>query len=93
MEAIHWRFESNQIGSFIRNCACEVESANALTAGDLKNSIQLMRDGVLAIPRVPNAVVVPAPVAQPAAVAAEPVKAVFHRVDRPSYQMKFAARG
>jgi hypothetical protein len=94
LEAIHWRFESTQMAAFVRNAAGEVENAAAMTAGDLKHSIKALRDGGQAVPRVPNAVVVPAPVVQPAAVAAEPAKApVFHRVDRPSYQMKLAGRG
>jgi hypothetical protein len=92
LDAIHWHFESTQMAAFIRNATGEVESAAAMTADDLKHSIQLMRDGVLAIPSVPNvaAVVVQA---LPIAVVpyAPPVKTEFHRVDRgPSYQMKFA---
>jgi hypothetical protein len=91
LEAVHWRFESAQMAAFIRNAAGEVENAAAMTAGDLKHSIQLMRDGVLAIPSVPNVAAVVVPVPPIAATPdPEPVEAVFHRVDRPSYQMKFA---
>jgi hypothetical protein len=63
-EEIHWRFECAQVGGFIRNAAGEVENANLMTAPDLHRSIKSIRDGGLAIPRVPNAVVVPAPAAK-----------------------------
>jgi hypothetical protein len=91
LEAIHWRFESTQMAGFIRNAAGEVENAAAMTAGDLHHSIKAIRDGGQAIPRAPDAVAVVVPV-PPIAVTPdpEPVKDVFHRVDRPSYQMKFA---
>ena len=90
-EAIDWRFESTQMGGFIRNAAGEIENAAAMTASDLHHSIKAIRDGGQAIPRAPDAVAVVVPV-PPIAVApdAESVEAVFHRVDRPSYQMKFA---
>jgi hypothetical protein len=93
LEAIHWRFESAQMGAYIRSAAGEVENANALTIADLHHSIKAIRDGGQAIPRVPNvAVVVPLP---PIAVApdTEPAEAaIFHRVNRPSYEMKFRER-
>jgi hypothetical protein len=91
LEAIHWRFESAQMGAFVRNAAGEVENAHAMTAGDVEHSIRAIRDGGQAIPGAPAAaVVVQAP---PIAVVpyAAPVETEFHRVDRgPSYQMKFA---
>jgi hypothetical protein len=91
LEAIDWRFESTHIGAFVRNAAGEVESAAAMTAGDLRNSIRAIRDGDQAIPRAPAAVVAPpAPVAVPPNPSPKPNEAVFHRVDRPSYQMKFS---
>jgi hypothetical protein len=94
LDAIHWRFESAQMGAFIRNAAGEVENAHAMTSADLQHSIKAIRDGGQDIPAAPAVIVAPAPVAQPVAVAAEPAKApLFHRVDRPSYQMKLAARG
>ena len=80
------------MAGFIRNAAGEVENAAAMTAGDLHHSIKAIRDGGQAIPRAPDAVAVVVPV-PPIAVTPdpEPVKTVFHRVDRgPSYQMKFA---
>jgi hypothetical protein len=93
LDAIHWRFESAQIGAFVRNAAGEVEGATAMTAGDLRNSIRAIRDGEQTIPRAPAAVVAPpAPVAAPPNPIPKPDEAVFHRVDRPSYQMKFGGR-
>jgi hypothetical protein len=92
LEAIHWRFESAQMGAFIRNAAGEVENAAAMTAGDLHHSIRAIRDGGQGIPAAPAAVVAPpAPVAVPPNPHPKPDEAVFHRVDRPSYQMKFGA--
>jgi hypothetical protein len=92
LEAIHWRFESAQMGAFIRNAAGEVENAAAMTAGDLHHSIRAIRDGGQGIPAAPAAVVAPAaPVAVPPNPDPKPHDAVFHRVDRPSYQMKFGA--
>jgi hypothetical protein len=90
LEAIHWRFESAQMGAYIRSAAGEVENANALTAADLHHSVKAIRDGGQDIPRTPNAVAVVVPL-PPIAVApdTEPVSAVFQRVDRPSYEMKF----
>jgi len=86
LEAIHWRFESTQMGAFIRNTAGEVENAAAMTASDLQRSIVTIRDGGQAIPRSPAATLAPAPPnAEP-----EPAETVFHRVDRPAYQMKIA---
>lgn len=92
LDAIHWRFESAQIGAFVRNAAGEVESAAAMTADDLRNSIRAIRNGGQEIPRAPAGVVAPAAsIAAPPNPIPKPDDAVFHRVDRPSYQMKFGA--
>lgn len=96
LDAIHWRFESVQMGAFIRNAAGEVENAAAMTAGDLHHSIRAIRDGGQAIPAAPAATVV---VPVPGVVVAEPVTAKptppdqFHRVNRPNYQMRYTAGG
>jgi hypothetical protein len=91
LDAIHWRFESTQMGAFVRNAAGEIENAAAMTGGDLRHSIKAIRDGGQDIPNPPAAVV---PVQ--AAAVAEPVVAkpasppVFHRVERPHYQVRIA---
>jgi hypothetical protein len=92
LDAIHWRFESTQIAAFIRNAAGEVENAAAMTAGDLQHSIKAIRDGHQSIPGAPATTAVPVPavtVAEPEA-GAPASPSVFHRVDRPSYQMRVA---
>jgi hypothetical protein len=67
LEAIHWRFESTQMGAFIRNNAGEVENAAAMTASDLKHSIVTICNGGQPIPRSSVATVVPVPTASPVA--------------------------
>jgi hypothetical protein len=88
LDAIHWRFESVQMASFIRNAAGEVETAAAMTAGDLQHSIKAIRDGGQDIPGAPAAVV-PVPAVTVADAVAKPASPEqFHRVDRPSYQVR-----
>lgn len=95
LEAIDWRFESTQMGAFIRNAAGEIENAAAMTAGDLHHSIHAIRDGGQAIPRAPATTVVPAPpvTVTEAVPATSTSPSVFHRDDRPSYQMRYSAGG
>jgi len=61
LEAIHWRFESVQMGAFVRNCASEVQNAASLTSDDLHAAVVNIRDGHQEIPREPE-VFVPPPV-------------------------------
>jgi hypothetical protein len=95
LEAIHWRFESAQMGAFVRNAAGEVENAHAMTAGDLNHSIRAIRNGGQAIPAAPATTVV----SVPAAAVAEPVTVnpaspdQFHRANRPNYQMRYTEGG
>jgi hypothetical protein len=95
LDAIHWRFESTQIGAFIRNAAGEIENAFAMTADDLNNSIKAIRDGHQNIPRAPatTVVTVPAPRGAESVPPTSASSPIFHRVDRPSYQMRYTDGG
>jgi hypothetical protein len=95
LDAIHWRFESTQMGAFIRNAAGEIENAVAMTADDLNHSIKAIRDGHQDIPRAPATTVVPVPAvtraeAMPPTSLSPPL---FHRDERPSYEMRYTEGG
>jgi len=47
MEAVGWRFETAQQGTFIRNAASEIETASAFTAADLHASVAQILAGLL----------------------------------------------
>jgi hypothetical protein len=91
LDAIQWRFESTQMGAFVRNAAGEIENAAAMTASDMQHSIKAIRDGGQDIPGAPAVTVVPMPavtVAEPE-LAKPPLPPVFLRHDKPTFQMRY----
>jgi hypothetical protein len=65
MEAVGWRFETAQQGTYIRNAASEIEAASAFTAADLHASVAQILAGHLDLAIPPDRAETVPPLVEP----------------------------